>query len=108
MEVISQSLLHFFYTIKNIKKLEKNIMEIKDPTGWTVENNPNKYPYPIDTPNKHHKNNYYDYIEFDKEGKPIRCPCCLLRAKHDNGNCQDNGEYFICRKKKKTIQTKLI
>ena len=76
-------------------------MELKDPTGWTVENNPNKWQFPVNEVEKKMKGYVWqDYMEFDENGMPIKCHACLIRAKGDNGNCINNGEYFICLPKK--------
>ena len=93
--------------------------ELLDPTGWTVENNPHKWSFPIDEKQRDkHGHVWQDFHEFTPDGMPLKCHSCLHRALYDNGNCIDGGEYFICLPKsvregkrslpKKTKQTKLM
>lgn len=77
---------------------------MKDPSGWTVENNP--HPYPEQLPPDDYKN----FFEWDDDGFfTIKCHSCVRRSEVGSGNCMDGGEYFICQKNKvkKTIQSKL-
>lgn len=91
---------------------------LKDPTGWTVENNPHP---PKPYIRLYHFNSdgthWSDWFEWDDD-KIIKCHSCIQRAKSGSGNCQDNGEYFICLPKdvregkrklpKPTVQSKLF
>ena len=96
------------------------IRDLKDPDGWTVENNPHPAPdYVRSYPNK--KNGYYwtDYMEYYGNGEYI-CHQCIVRAKYGDGNCIDGGDYFQCVKSgrreelrrkytmKKDVQTTLM
>ena len=95
------------------------IHDLKDPDGWTVENNPHPAPdyfrlYP-------NKDCYHctDYMEYYGTGEYI-CHQCIVRAKYGNGNCIDGGDYFQCVKsgrweelrrkyeEKKDVQTTLM
>ena len=76
----------------------KVISDLKDPRGWTVENNPRPRDF-YDTPHKlkYGSEDYRDYFEYDKEGLFEKvCHMCILRAKYGSGNCRDGGDYFIC------------
>ena len=109
----------------------KIISDLKDPEGWTVENNPHPpNDITIKYAQKYNPRTPYDeldvhYFEYDEDGWHIRiCHSCILRAKYGSGNCQDNGDYFWCvqtgkrakqRKElehkysqKRNIQTKLM
>ena len=100
--------------------MAKVISDLKDPRGWTVENNPHKWKYPVDERNRD-KFGYVwqDFMEFEEDGVHIKaCHACIKRAKYGSGNCVDHGEYFICLPKevrdgkrqmpKRTIQSKLM
>ena len=113
-------------TVKNIMARNKRIADpkkvindLKDPEGWTRENNPHPAPdYMRLYPNRD-GSHWTDYMEYFGNGEYI-CHACIRRAKFGSGNCQDNGPYFKCitsgireklRKKytkKKQVQTKLI
>ena len=92
------------------------VEDLKDPTGWTIENNPHKTKWVDDPHDELEQDNYFEYSDdgFEK----VKCHCCILRAKYGSGNCQDNGEYFICLPKdvregkrklpKPTVQSKLF
>ena len=98
----------------------KVISDLKDPRGWTLENNPHK-----PSPNirlyhfKKDGTHWTDWYEWLPNGETI-CHNCILRAKHGSGNCRDGGDYFICLPKevregkveykapKRTKQTKLM
>ena len=105
--------------MKRIVDPDKVINNLEDPDGWTPENNTHPFPpymraYP--NPDGSH---WTDYMECFGNGKYI-CHNCIKRAKIGAGNCQDNGEYFICvssgrreklRKEytvKKDVQSKLM
>ena len=91
--------------------------DIKDPRGWTIENNPHP-PKPYMRLYNFNKDgtHWSDYFEWFPDGTKI-CHSCILRAKHNSGNCVDGGDYFICLPKdvregrvkpvKRTVQSKL-
>ena len=73
----------------------KTISDLKDPEGWTVENNPHKAPDYCRVYNDKDGSNWIDYMEYFGVGEYI-CHQCIVRAKYGSGNCQDNGDYFLC------------
>ena len=95
------------------------ILDLKDPDGWTVENNPHPAPECCRVYNDKDGSNWIDYMEYFGVGEYI-CHTCIARAKHGSGNCQDGGDYFQCVKngkreklrrkysKKRDVQTKLM
>ena len=81
---------------KNRKTCNEIIPDLKDPRGWTVENNP----YPPDPTIRLYDFNkdgshWTDFFEWLPDGTRV-CHGCIERAKYGSGNCQDNGDYFIC------------
>lgn len=71
------------------------IEDLKDPRGWTKENNPHPAPdsvrvYP--EPDGSHWTDYMEYIDYDN----LICHNCIARAKIGSGNCVNGGEYFQC------------
>lgn len=91
------------------------IEDLKDPRGWTVKNNPRPNPS-IDQDDELDWRNYFEWDWIHT----VVCHSCILRAKYGSGNCQDNGDYFIClpkdvregkvpyKKPVKTVQSKLV
>lgn len=92
---------------------------IKDPEGWTIENNSHPAPDYIRLYPEKDGTHWTDYMEYYATGKMI-CHACIIRSRYNSGNCRDGGEYFICVKngereklrkkyeKKRDVQTKLI
>ena len=94
------------------------MVNISDPTGWSINNNPNPNKYVSDPTDPKDWRNWH---EWDKDSHhSIKCHNCIRRAELDNGNCVDGGEYFICLPKevregkvpyvrpKKTVQSTLF
>jgi len=93
--------------------------DLEDPDGWTVENNPHPPDESMRTYPDSNGEHWADYFEWYDWNKKI-CHTCLKRAKYGSGNCQDNGEYFICvssgrreklrreYEKKRDVQSKLM
>lgn len=90
------------------KKIKKKIKtrnnylidnDLKDPTGWTLKNNPHPWNECGDDPT-YRADDEYDYRNYH-EWKPngngvLGCHQCILRAKYGSGNCIDGGPYFKC------------
>ena len=104
---------------KRIVNLKMVISDLKDPRGWTLENN--LYPPDESLRLYHFKEDgthWSDWFEWLPDGTKI-CHNCISRAKYGSGNCRDGGPYFIClpedvrtgkvpyKKPVKTVQTKL-
>lgn len=99
--------------------MAKIISDLKDPDGWTVENNPHPAPKNLRLYPNRDGTHWGDYMEHFGIGKYI-CHTCILRAKYGSGNCIDGGDYFQCVKngkreklrreysQKKDVQTKLM
>jgi len=85
----------------------KVIPDLKDPDGWTVENNPHPAPSYMRLYPDRDGSHWTDYMEYFGVGKYI-CHSCIRRAKNGNGNCVDGGDYFICVKtgKRKKLRQK--
>ena len=88
-------------------------LDLRDPSGWTFEDNPYPYPFPDCDPSD--RSDWRNWLEWQGDGiSPSECHMCLRRAVFGSGNCQDNGEYFApCRdrklsKRKRTVQSKLM
>jgi len=99
--------------VYNPRKVNRNI---KDPTGFTIENNPYPYPGEADPNGGRAGYNWKQYFEWENGPvQPSKCHMCLKRAQHGSGNCLNGGEYFICLPKdvregkkpyKKPVKTK--
>jgi len=79
---------------KRIVNLKMVISDLKDPRGWTLENNP--FPCDaVDDPTD--ETDWRNWFEWE-DGciKPSACHSCISRAKIGSGNCRDGGQYFIC------------
>ena len=97
----------------------KIISDLKDPEGWTVENNPHPTPQHLRVYLNTDGSHWTDYMEYYGIGKYI-CHNCIRRAKVGSGNCIDGGDYFQCVKtghreklrqkysQKREVQTKLM
>ena len=80
-----------------MKRNDKIISDLVDPTGFTVENNPHPYPLEADALGGGAGYDWKAYFEWDKDGiEPIKCHMCLKRAEVGSGNCRDGSDYFIC------------
>ena len=71
---------------------------LKDPSGWTVENNP--HPYPYDRLLHDHEDRfgyvYKDFFEYTEDAMTVICHSCIHREMYKSGNCIDGGDYFRC------------
>lgn len=75
----------------------KTVIDIEDPEGWTVENNPRPPDECIRLYPDRNGDHWVDWFEWYGYNKTI-CHSCIKRARGGHGNCQDGGEYFICVK----------
>ena len=95
------------------------ISDLKDPDGWTKENNPHPAPNYCRVYLDRDGSHWSDYMEYYGHGKYI-CHNCIRRAQHGSGNCLDGGDYFQCIRtgkraklrqlysQKKDVQSKLM
>lgn len=95
------------------------IPDLKDPDGWTKENNPHPAPDYVRLYPDKDGGHWTDYMEYYGHAKYI-CHRCIVRAKYGSGNCIDGGDYFQCVKsgrreelrrkyeEKKDVQTTLM